>query len=73
MNCPICGADAKNETPGEFDGLVVDCKHCGEYGIEDAAVNAFLRLPFDARVAVLQKAKERAARDTRPLIDQSSL
>ena len=49
MNCPVCGAEAKNSTPGDFDGLIVECKHCGNYKIRDDALNAFLRLDFDAR------------------------
>ena len=53
MNCPVCGAEAKNSTPGDFDGLIVECKHCGNYKIRDDALNAFLRLDFDARKAAL--------------------
>jgi len=57
MNCPICGAEATNATPGNFDGLVVECKHCGDYEIPDNALNALIRLDFDGREAALKKAK----------------
>ena len=43
-HCPICGGEAKNATPGNFDGLIIKCKHCGDYGITDSALNDFLRL-----------------------------
>lgn len=63
MNCPICGAEAINATPGDFDGLIVECKHCGEYEVPDDALNSLIRLDFDARKAALEKARL-AARGT---------
>ena len=72
MNCPVCGAEAKNSTPGDFDGLIVDCKHCGNYKIRDDALNAFLRLDFDARKAALDGAKRSAKSGATPSIDKAS-
>jgi len=57
MQCSICGAEAEDLTSGEFDGLGVRCRHCGEYRVAEEALNAFLRLDFDARLAALAKAK----------------
>ncbi len=71
MDCPICGAVSTNVTPGEFDGLVVDCKHCGVYGVPDDALNSLIRLDFDGRVAALNKARGRAGAEDMPLIDGS--
>jgi hypothetical protein len=56
-HCPICGGEAKNATPGNFDGLIIKCKHCGDYGITDSALNDFLRLDFDARQSALVDAR----------------
>jgi hypothetical protein len=68
MQCSVCGAEAENLTPGNFDGLVVRCKHCGDYQLSDTVLNEFLRLDFDARVAALDKARGSAAGGGRPAI-----
>ena len=73
MDCPICGAEAKNATPGDFDGLIIQCKHCGDYGITDSALNDFLRLDFDARQSAIVNAKRAATAGTRPTIDERYL
>ena len=69
MDCPICGAEAKNSTPGNFDGLVIECKHCGIYDIPDSALNALIRLDFDARKSALEKARDAATGGARPSIN----
>ena len=68
MQCSICGAEAENLTPGDYDGLVVRCKRCGEYEVSDNALNDLLRLDFDARVAALDTAKRVAGPHERPAI-----
>lgn len=68
MQCSVCGAEAENLGSGDFDGLVVRCKHCGEYEIADDALNDFLRLDYDERVAVLVEAKGAAGTGRRPAI-----
>jgi len=73
MQCSVCGAEAENLTPGDFDGLVVRCKHCGDYQLSDTVLNEFLRLDFDARVAALDKAKASAAGGDRPAITEGCL
>lgn len=70
MQCSVCGAEAQDLTSGDFDGLVVRCKRCGEYAVADSALNAFLRLDYDARVAALEKAK--AGAGDRPEITSDS-
>ncbi|MCC7250585.1 hypothetical protein [Hyphomicrobium sp.] len=72
MQCSVCGAEAEDLTSGDFDGLVVRCKRCGEYEVADGALNAFLRLDYDARVAALEKAREAAAGD-RPTVRADDL
>ncbi len=72
MQCSVCGAEAEDLTSGEFDGLVVRCKHCGVYAVTDSALNAFLRLDYDARVAALEKAKDGAGSGARPEITSDS-
>jgi hypothetical protein len=73
MNCPICGAEATNATPGNFDGLVVECKHCGNYEIPDSALNALIRLDFDSRKRALEKAKSSAQPGQRAAIERAYL
>ncbi|MBX9861254.1 MAG: hypothetical protein K2Y42_00760 [Hyphomicrobium sp.] len=68
MQCSVCGAEAENLTSGDFDGLVVRCKRCGEYEVADAVLNELLRLDFDARVTALETAKRAAGPDRRPAI-----
>jgi hypothetical protein len=69
MDCPICGAEANNASPGDFDGLIIQCKCCGDYGKSDTALNDFIRLDFNARQSALMKAKRAATAGTRPTID----
>jgi hypothetical protein len=71
MQCSVCGAEAEDLGSGDFDGLAVRCKRCGEYGVKDGALNAFLRLDFDKRVAALDKAKTLAGPDLRPTITEA--
>jgi hypothetical protein len=71
MQCSVCGAEAEDLTSGDFDGLGVRCKRCGEYAVADSALNAFLRLDFDARVAALDKAKALAGKGARPTITEA--
>lgn len=73
MDCPICGAEATNATPGDFDGLIVECKHCGDYEVPDDALNSLLRLDFDARKAALEKAKAAAGAGARASIARAFL
>jgi hypothetical protein len=68
MNCPICGALARNISPAGFDGLVVACRNCGSYEISDAALNGLIRLDFEDRKAALEKAKGAASPAARPAI-----
>jgi hypothetical protein len=71
MNCPVCGAEAVNETPGDFAGLIVGCRHCGTFEIPDEVLNDFLRLDFDARRSALQQAKQAATGGARPSISRA--
>lgn len=73
MQCAICGAEAEDLKSGDFDGVIVRCKHCGEYEIVDAALNDFLRLDYDARVAALDQAKSAATAGHRPQIAPGAL
>lgn len=66
MQCPICAAPARHLTE-DLDGLVVTCRHCGEFQITDAALNELLRLGLEERRAALQAAKSRAS-GARPMI-----
>ncbi len=73
MQCSVCGAEAENLTPGDFDGLIVRCKRCGEYEVRDLALNELLRLDFNGRVAALEKAKSDTSPEGRPTITAACL
>jgi hypothetical protein len=73
MQCSVCGAEAEDLSSGDFDGLIVRCKRCGEYEIADGALNDFLRLDYDARVAALAKAKSSVEAKRRPAITEAFL
>jgi hypothetical protein len=42
MQCCACGAVAQDKTPGDFDGVVINCPRCGEYEIIGSALNNVL-------------------------------
>lgn len=73
MQCPVCGAEARDLTPGDFDGIIVDCKRCNGYEVVGAVVNDFLRLDFERRVEALEKARRAAAPGARPAIGEAEL
>jgi hypothetical protein len=73
MNCPICGAEARNSTPVDYDGLVVECRDCGVYEVPDVVLNALIRLDFAAREAALKRAKEAESVEARPSISRECL
>ena len=68
MQCCTCGGLAKSLTPGDFDGVIVACGHCGTYEVHGAALNDLLRLTLQERKEVLARVKERQATDIRPSI-----
>ena len=68
MQCPVCGTPAENLTPGNVDGLIVRCVHCGEYEIVGTAVNDLLRMQLIERADALEKARRAAPPGARPAI-----
>jgi hypothetical protein len=73
MLCSICGAPAKNLTPGDFDGLIVSCPHCHEYEVAGPTLNQLLRLALSQRPEVLLRAKSQTPPGQRPIITKDSL
>jgi hypothetical protein len=69
MECCTCGAMAKNLAPGDFDGIVVECAHCGTYEVGSTVLNSLLRLSLAERAEALEKAKRLAPTRQRPAID----
>lgn len=68
MQCAVCGAEAEDLKRGDFDGMAVGCKRCGEYEVPDSVLNEFLRLDYDRRVAALKAAQAAAEPGSRPSI-----
>lgn len=74
MNCPICGASARNISSPDFDGDSVRCSaDCGEFDVAGSAMERLLRLDFNERLAALNKARQFRSRTDRPCISTSSL
>lgn len=68
MQCPICGAPAEDVGGGDFDGLIVDCRHCGRFAIGSDMLNAFPVMDYEQRLAALEKARRTSARERVPTI-----
>lgn len=72
MQCPVCGRQAENLTPGTLEGVVVGCDHCGQYRIAGSAFHDLMRLQLDKRGAALQAAKL-ASRHGWPMIGMADV
>ena len=68
MQCPICGAPAEDVGGGDFDGLVVDCRHCGRFAIGSDMLNAFPGMEYEQRQAALARARRGALGGGTPTI-----
>ena len=73
MQCPICAAEAIEVTSAGYDGVIVECKHCGTFDVTSLAINDLVRLDFDGRRHALQNAMASAPKGTRPAITPDSL
>lgn len=73
MQCCTCGAAAEDRTPGDFDGIRIDCRHCGIYEVSGAVLGQLLRLSLPERAGALEAAKRLTGQDRIPLIDEQSL
>jgi hypothetical protein len=73
MQCCACGAVAQDKTPGDFDGVVINCPRCGEYEISGSALNNVLRLSLPECSDALAKAKRFVQTGSRPVIDSRCL
>jgi hypothetical protein len=73
MQCCACGAVAKDKTPVEYDGVVLNCPHCGEYGVSGTVLNDMLRMSLPECADALAKAKRFAQAGQRPIIDSRCL
>jgi hypothetical protein len=73
MQCPVCGAEAEDQSSGDFDGLIVGCRRCGDYAVAEGALNGFLRLDFDQRVAALDRARSDAGPGGKPVVSAAVL
>ena len=73
MQCCACGAVAQDKTPGDFDGVVIDCPRCGEYEINGTVLDTVLRLGLPECAVALDKAKRLARAAHRPIIDSRCL
>ena len=73
MLCLVCNGDAKNITPGGFDGIIIDCPTCEPYEIADSVLHKFDKIGPEKRAEALWKAKRFASPGTRPAITSACL
>ena len=69
MQCCGCGAVARDMTPGDLDGIRVDCPHCGTYEVSGTVLNRLLRMTLPERAEALARAKRLAHPGVIPLVD----
>jgi hypothetical protein len=56
-------------TPGDLDGIRVDCPHCGIYEVSGTVLNRLLRMTLPERAEALARAKRLAHPGVMPLVD----
>jgi hypothetical protein len=69
MQCCGCGAAAQDKTPGDLDGIRIDCPRCGVYEVSGSVLDRLLRLTAPERAEALAKAKRLADSGSTPHID----
>jgi hypothetical protein len=69
MQCCGCGAVARDMTPGDLDGIRVDCPHCGTYEVSGTVLNRLLRMTLPERAEALARAKRLAQAGVMPIVD----
>jgi hypothetical protein len=69
MQCCACGAAARDKTPGDFDGVRIDCPRCGLYEISGPVLDHLLRLSMPERAEALAKAKRLVGPGQTPNVD----
>jgi hypothetical protein len=69
MNCPICGARAK-QIEATIDGVSINCPACGEYDISGSVLDTeqLQRLEPGERRDALDTARRSVQPGTRPVI-----
>lgn len=75
IDCPVCEAPAEEANAGTFDGIVVQCPECGEFGVVRTVykTGALKNLDLEGRRSALAKAKRDAEPGERPVISGLSL
>lgn len=69
MQCCACGATAQDKTPGDLDGIRIDCPHCGVYEVSGSVLDRLLRLTMPERAEALAEARRLADPGGVPHID----
>ncbi len=56
MQCLVCAGEAKDLTPDNFDGHLIECPRCGKYEILGCTWDIFQKASQPERAAALGKA-----------------
>jgi len=57
MQCLVCAGEARDRTPQNFDGYVIECPICGNYEVAGGAGDRLKNASMQDRAAALAKAK----------------
>src|SRR5262249_61629460 len=71
MDCPVCLAQVRDLTPGNYRGLVVECPRCGVYRVMPAALAGLRQLKTEKRLAALRRAKQFTSSRAWPTISKA--
>ena len=57
MKCLVCAGEAKDRTPPNFDGYVIECPSCGSYEVAGGAWERFKNASKQEWTVALAKAQ----------------
>jgi Zn-finger nucleic acid-binding protein len=57
MKCPVCAGEARNRTPRNFDGYVIECPSCGNYEVDGGTWEKFKDASRQEWAAALTRAR----------------
>jgi hypothetical protein len=57
MQCLVCAGEARDRTPQNFDGYVIECPICGNYEVAGGAGDRLENASMQDRAAALAKAQ----------------
>ena len=57
MKCLVCAGEARDSTPANFDGYIIECPACGKYEVAGGAWERFKNVSKQEWIAALARAQ----------------